>query len=272
VTPVAAATPPGPGAPSASLLPAAGPGAAGAAPGGSISAEGLVKAYGKDRVVDGVSLAVRRGEIVGLLGPNGAGKTTTFYLIVGLLSAHSGRILLDGEDLTRLPVHLRARRGIGYLAQEPSIFRKLSVRENVLAVLETMDLTPAERRQRLEKLLAELNLTALADRPGTKLSGGERRRVEIARALVRTPSFLLLDEPFVGIDPIAVAEIQSIVAGLRERGLGILITDHNVRETLSITSRAYIMYQGRILVEGTSEMLATDPQARRFYLGDKFSL
>jgi lipopolysaccharide export system ATP-binding protein len=266
---VGSATPAGAGAPGAAAVGAAP--AAGAA-GAGILAEGLVKAYGRDRVVDGVSLGVRRGEVVGLLGPNGAGKTTTFYLIVGLLSAEAGRILLDDEDLTRLPVHLRARRGIGYLAQEPSIFRKLSVRENVLAVLETMDLEPAERRRRLEKLLADLNLTALADRPGTKLSGGERRRVEIARALVRTPSFLLLDEPFVGIDPIAVAEIQSIVAGLRERGLGILITDHNVRETLSITNRAYIMYQGRILVEGTSEMLATDPQARRFYLGEKFSL
>jgi lipopolysaccharide export system ATP-binding protein len=240
--------------------------------GSGIEASGLVKAYGRQRVVDDVALAVRRGEVVGLLGPNGAGKTTTFYLIVGLLRAQAGRILLDGEDLTRLPVHLRAQRGIGYLAQEPSIFRKLTVRENVLAVLETMGLNGAERRERLGRLLGDLNLTALADRPGTKLSGGERRRVEIARALVREPSFLLLDEPFVGIDPIAVAEIQGIVAGLRERGLGILITDHSVRETLSITSRAYIMYRGRILVEGTSEELATDPQARRFYLGETFSL
>jgi lipopolysaccharide export system ATP-binding protein len=237
-----------------------------------IVAEGLGKSYGKHRVVDGVGLRVGRGEVVGLLGPNGAGKTTTFYLIVGLLGAEAGTIRLDGEDLTRLPVHLRARRGIGYLAQEPSIFRKLTVRENVLAVLETMGIDAAERRRRLDALLADLNLTALADRIGTKLSGGERRRGEIARALVRAPSFLLLDEPFVGIDPIAVAEIQGIVAALRERGLGILITDHSVRETLSITNRAYIMYQGRILVEGTAAELAEDPQARRFYLGDKFSL
>jgi lipopolysaccharide export system ATP-binding protein len=237
-----------------------------------IVAEGLVQAYGKHRVVDGVSLHVGRGEVVGLLGPNGAGKTTTFYLIVGLLSAHSGSIRLDGEDLTRLPVHLRARRGIGYLAQEPSIFRKLSVKENVLAVLETMPLSKRERGEKLAALLDEMHLTPLANRPGTKLSGGERRRVEIARALIREPSFLLLDEPFVGIDPIAVAEIQEIVARLRDRGLGILITDHNVRETLRVTSRAYIMYQGKILVEGTSEELATDPQARRFYLGEQFSL
>ena len=237
-----------------------------------IVAEGLVQAYGKHRVVDGVTLNVGRGEVVGLLGPNGAGKTTTFYLIVGLLSAQAGSILMDGEDLTRLPVHLRARRGIGYLAQEPSIFRKLTVRENVLAVLETMKISKAEREQRLGALLDELHLTPLSNRPGTKLSGGERRRVEIARALIREPSFLLLDEPFVGIDPIAVAEIQEIVARLRKRGLGILITDHNVRETLRVTNRAYIMYQGRILVEGTSEQLTTDPQARRFYLGEQFSL
>jgi len=241
-------------------------------PGGGIVAEGLVQAYGKHRVVDGVALHVGRGEVVGLLGPNGAGKTTTFYLIVGLLAAHQGTIRLDGEDLTRLPVHLRARRGIGYLAQEPSIFRKLSVRENVMAVLETLPLPKSEREAKLAALLDELHLTPLANRPGTKLSGGERRRVEIARALIREPKFLLLDEPFVGIDPIAVAEIQEIVARLRERGLGILITDHNVRETLRVTSRAYIMYQGKILVEGTSEELTTDPQARRFYLGEQFSL
>jgi lipopolysaccharide export system ATP-binding protein len=239
---------------------------------GGIVAEGLVQAYGKHRVVDGVSLNVGKGEVVGLLGPNGAGKTTTFYLIVGLLHAHSGTIRLDGEDLTRLPVHLRARRGIGYLAQEPSIFRKLSVKDNVMAVLETLPLSHKEREQKLHALLDELHLTPLADRPGTKLSGGERRRVEIARALIREPKFLLLDEPFVGIDPIAVAEIQDIVARLRGRGLGILITDHNVRETLRVTSRAYIMYQGKILVEGTSDELATDPQARRFYLGEQFSL
>ena len=240
--------------------------------GGGLVAKGLCKAYGKIRVVDGVSLYVRRGEVVGLLGPNGAGKTTTFYLIVGLLSPQEGTMEFDGEDLTRLPVHLRARKGIGYLSQEPSIFRKLSVRDNVMAVLETMDLTREEAQKRYDRLLDELHLTPLADRPGTKLSGGERRRVEIARALVRSPSFLLLDEPFVGIDPIAVAEIQEIIERLRSRGLGILITDHNVRETLRITNRSYIMYQGKILVEGTAEELATDPQARRFYLGERFSL
>jgi lipopolysaccharide export system ATP-binding protein len=239
---------------------------------GGIFAEGLVKTYGRHRVVDQVGVTVRRGEVVGLLGPNGAGKTTTFYLIVGLLAAQAGRILLDGDDVTSLPVHLRARRGIGYLAQEPSIFRRLTVRQNVLAVLETMRLSRADRKARLETLLDELHLTALGDRMGTQLSGGERRRVEIARALVREPSFLLLDEPFLGIDPIAVAEIQQIVSRLRARGLGVLITDHNVRETLRITNRAYIMYQGKILVEGTSAELAVNPEARRFYLGDEFRL
>ena len=199
----------------------------------ALVAQGLVKYYGKRRVVDDVSVTVSPGEVVGLLGPNGAGKTTTFYLIVGLLRPQAGTIRFGEEDLTDFPVYLRARRGIGYLAQEPSIFRKLTVRENVLAVLETMKISKAEREQRL---------------------GG------------------LLDEPFVGIDPIAVAEIQEIVARLRKRGLGILITDHNVRETLRVTNRAYIMYQGRILVEGTSEQLTTDPQARRFYLGEQFSL
>ena len=239
---------------------------------GGIVADELTKLYGRHKVVDGVSLRVRRGEVVGLLGPNGAGKTTTFYLIVGLLSPQRGRIQFDGHDLTRMPVHLRARQGIGYLAQEPSIFRKLTVRQNILAVLETLKLSREESRTRYETLLEELHLTPLADRPGTKLSGGERRRVEIARALVREPSFLLLDEPFVGIDPIAVSEIQDIIDRLRKRGLGILITDHNVRETLRITNRSYIMYQGRILVEGSAEELATDPQARRFYLGEQFSL
>ena len=239
---------------------------------GGIVGEMLSKSYGKHTVVDRVSIHVNRGEVVGLLGPNGAGKTTTFYLIVGLLHPGTGRILFDGDDVTRLPVHLRARRGIGYLAQEPSIFRKLSVRDNILAVLETLKLSHEEAQTRFESLLEELHLSALADRPGSKLSGGERRRVEIARALVRRPSFLLLDEPFVGIDPIAVAEIQAIIERLRVQGLGILITDHNVRETLRITNRSYIMYQGRILVEGTAQQLTTDPQARRFYLGEQFSL
>jgi lipopolysaccharide export system ATP-binding protein len=237
-----------------------------------LSAEHLIRYYGKWRVVSDVSLNVRRGECVGLLGPNGAGKTTTFYMIVGLLQPNEGRILLEGKDLTEEPVYRRARLGLGYLAQEPSIFRRLTVRENVLAVLQTLPLTKAERERRLGELLEELNLTHLADRQGQKLSGGERRRVEITRALVRQPSFMLLDEPFVGIDPIAVGEIQDIVVRLRSKGLGVLITDHNVRETLRITDRAYIMYEGRILLQGTAEELANDPKAREAYLGERFSL
>jgi lipopolysaccharide export system ATP-binding protein len=219
-----------------------------------------------------VSLQVRRGEVVGLLGPNGAGKTTSFYMIVGLLRPSEGHILLDGADITSEPMYRRARRGLGYLSQEPSIFRRLSVRDNVLAVLETMPLSPAERRSRLAELLEELNLTHLADRSASKLSGGERRRVEITRALARQPSYMLLDEPFVGIDPIAVSEIQDIVGRLRDRGLGVLITDHNVRETLRITDRAYIMYEGRILLQGTAAELAGDARAREIYLGERFSL
>ena len=246
--------------------------AAGVSPRPALVAEGLVRAYGKHRVVDEVGLTVGPGEVVGLLGPNGAGKTTTFYLIVGLLRPQAGRIRMGEEDLTDLPVYLRARRGIGYLAQEPSIFRKLSVKDNVLAVLETMDLSRAERKARLERLLDDLHLSPLADRPGTKLSGGERRRVEIARALATKPRFLLLDEPFVGIDPIAVAEIQDIIQRLKQQGLGMLITDHNVRETLRITDRASIMYQGRILVEGSAAFLMTSPEARKFYLGERFAL
>ena len=238
----------------------------------ALVAEGLVRAYGKHRVVDDVGITVEPGEVVGLLGPNGAGKTTTFYLIVGLLKPQKGRIRLGDEDLTDLPVYLRARRGIGYLAQEPSIFRKLSVKDNVLAVLESMGLDRVQRKDRLERLLGELHLTPLADRPGTKLSGGERRRVEIARALATRPRFLLLDEPFVGIDPIAVAEIQDIIQRLKQQGLGMLITDHNVRETLRITDRASIMYQGRILVEGSAAFLMTSPEARKFYLGERFAL
>jgi lipopolysaccharide export system ATP-binding protein len=240
--------------------------------GPALVAEGLVRDYGKHRVVDDVGLTVGPGEIVGLLGPNGAGKTTTFYLIVGLLKPKAGRIRLGDEDLTDLPVYLRARRGIGYLSQEPSIFRKMSVRDNVLAVLEAMGLSAAARRQRLDQLLEDLHLVPLADRMGTKLSGGERRRVEIARALATRPRFLLLDEPFVGIDPIAVAEIQDIIQRLKAEGLGMLITDHNVRETLRITDRASIMYQGRILVEGSSAFLMTSPEARKFYLGERFAL
>ena len=240
--------------------------------GEGLVAEGLVRYYGKWRVVSDVTIQVRRGEVVGLLGPNGAGKTTSFYMIVGLLTPNRGRILLEGRDITDEPVYRRARAGLGYLAQEPSIFRRLSVRDNLMAVLETMDMTRAAREARLKELLEDLNLTHLADRQAHKLSGGERRRVEITRALVRQPSFMLLDEPFVGIDPIAVAEIQDIVRRLRARGLGVLITDHNVRETLSITNRAYIMYEGRILLQGSAEDLANDPRAREIYLGERFRL
>ena len=240
--------------------------------GEGLVAENLIRYYGKWRVVSDVTIQVRRGEVVGLLGPNGAGKTTSFYMIVGLLKPNQGRILLEGRDLTDEPVYKRARSGLGYLAQEPSIFRRLSVRDNLMAVLETMDMTRAEREARLKELMQDLNLTHLADRQAHKLSGGERRRVEITRALVRQPSFMLLDEPFVGIDPIAVAEIQDIVRRLRERGLGVLITDHNVRETLSITNRAYIMYEGRILLQGSAEDLANDPRAREIYLGERFRL
>jgi lipopolysaccharide export system ATP-binding protein len=235
-------------------------------------AENLERYYGKWRVVSEVTIHVRRGEVVGLLGPNGAGKTTSFYMIVGLLQPNQGRILLDGKDITREPMYRRARMGLGYLAQEPSIFRRLTVRDNVMAVLETMPLSRDEREERLKGLLAELNLTGLADRTATKLSGGERRRVEITRALARRPHFMLLDEPFVGIDPIAVSEIQDIVARLRDRGIGVLITDHNVRETLRITDRAYIMYEGRILLQGTATELASNPRAREIYLGERFRL
>jgi lipopolysaccharide export system ATP-binding protein len=232
----------------------------------------LERYYGHWKVVDRVTVDVQRGQVVGLLGPNGAGKTTTFYLIVGLLRVDGGRIEVDGKDITRAPMHVRARMGIGYLAQEPSIFRRLTVRENILAVLETLRLSSKERAERLSSLLEELNIAHLADRKGYNLSGGERRRVEITRALVTRPGFLLLDEPFVGIDPIAVAEIQDIVTRLKQKGLGILITDHNVRETLSTTDRAYIMFEGKILLQGTSRELAQDPVARQIYLGERFRL
>jgi lipopolysaccharide export system ATP-binding protein len=237
-----------------------------------IEARGVTKRFGDVDALAGLDLVAESGHVTALLGPNGAGKTTSFYMIVGLLRPASGHILLDGEDITDEPVYRRARMGLGYLAQEPSIFRRLTVRENILAVLETMKLTRDEREERLKQLLEELNLTHLADRQAHKLSGGERRRVEITRALVRRPSFMLLDEPFVGIDPIAVSEIQDIVARLRETGLGVLITDHNVRETLRITDRAYIMYEGRILLQGSAEQLAGDPRAREIYLGDRFTL
>jgi lipopolysaccharide export system ATP-binding protein len=232
----------------------------------------LTKSYGGRTVVRGVSLEVNSGEVVGLLGPNGAGKTTTFYLTVGLTVPDSGRVILDGEDVTDDPMYVRARKGIGYLPQEPSIFRGLSVEQNILAILETLDLDAAARQARLKELLAELNLTPLAQAPAYTLSGGERRRAEITRALVISPRFILLDEPFAGIDPIAVTEIQKIIFHLKERGIGVLITDHNVRETLRITDRAYIVHDGVIFRSGTPESLAADDDVRRIYLGSDFRL
>ena len=232
----------------------------------------LVKRYGKWTVVNEVSLDVGQGEVVGLLGPNGAGKTTTFYMIVGLLKPDAGSVMIDSENVTETPVFRRARMGIGYLSQEPSIFRKLTVRENIMSILETMNYGREEREERLQSLMAELGVAHLAGRKAYQLSGGERRRVEISRALVSNPSFMLLDEPFVGIDPIAVAEIQEIVAKLKQRGIGVLITDHSVRETLSATDRAYVMFEGRILLSGSAQELANDPLARKMYLGEKFRL
>jgi lipopolysaccharide export system ATP-binding protein len=232
----------------------------------------LTKSYGGRTVVKGVNLEVQSGEIVGLLGPNGAGKTTTFYMTVGLTAPDSGRVELDGRDLTDDPMYVRARRGIGYLPQEPSIFRGLTVEQNILAILETLDLDSAARRTRLRELLAELNLTPLAKAPAYTLSGGERRRAEITRALVVSPKFILLDEPFAGIDPIAVADIQKIIFHLRDRGIGVLITDHNVRETLRITDRAYIVHGGVIFKSGTPAGLAADQDVRRIYLGTEFRL
>jgi lipopolysaccharide export system ATP-binding protein len=232
----------------------------------------LTKSYGGRTVVGGVSLDVSSGEIVGLLGPNGAGKTTTFYMTVGLTAPDSGRVELDGHDVTDDPMYIRARKGIGYLPQEPSIFRGLTVEQNLLAILETMGLDGATRRARLRELLGELNLTPLAQSPAHTLSGGERRRAEITRALVISPKFILLDEPFAGIDPIAVSDIQKIIFHLKERGIGVLITDHNVRETLRITDRAYIVHGGVIFKSGTPESLADDAEVRRIYLGTDFRL
>ena len=240
--------------------------------GSRLESQHLVKAYKGRRVVNNVSLELAQGEIVGLLGPNGAGKTTSFYMITGLIRPDEGQITLDGRDITALPMYLRARAGIGYLAQEPSIFRKLTVEENVLAILETLPIDAAERARRLEALLDELAIKHLRKQKAYQLSGGERRRLEITRALVTSPQYLLLDEPFTGIDPIAIGDIQEIVARLKERGIGILITDHNVRETLAITDRAYILYDGKILVSGTAKEIASDPVAREIYLGEKFSL
>ena len=237
-----------------------------------LEVKNLVKSYDGKPVVRGVSIEVKRGEIVGLLGPNGAGKTTTFYMIVGIIPPNKGKIIFDSEDITGLPIHERARFGIGYLSQEPSIFRKLTVEENILAILETLPISKQERTLRLKSLLEELKIAHLAKHRAFTLSGGERRRLEITRALVTNPSFILLDEPFSGIDPIVVSEAQEIIKELRAKGLGILLTDHNVRETLSITDRAYLIAEGKILISGTAKDLIDNPQARQIYLGEKFRM
>ena len=237
-----------------------------------LATEKLVKEYRQRRVVNGVSITVAAGEIVGLLGPNGAGKTTTFNMVVGVIKPDDGAVKFQARDITRLPMHLRARLGMGYLTQEPSIFRKLTVEQNILAILETCRLGRAERAMRLKYLLDELDMSGLAKSMAYTLSGGEKRRLEITRALVTSPTLLLLDEPFSGIDPLAVYEVQKIVRRLKERGLGILITDHNVRETLKLIDRGYIIHKGQVLVEGTAEFLANDPKAREIYLGPEFNL
>ncbi len=239
----------------------------------TLSTVGLGKAYRNRRVVSEISLRIDQGEVVGLLGPNGAGKTTTFYMIVGLVAPDQGSILVNGADITGVPMYLRARNcGISYLPQEPSVFRKLSVEDNILAVLETQRLTWETRRGKMEQLIDQLGLEKIRRSPGYALSGGERRRVEIARCLCINPSFILLDEPFSGIDPIAVLDLQKIIFDLKERGIGVLMTDHNVRETLSVTDRAYIVNEGRIFRSGTPEQLATDNEVRRVYLGESFQL
>lgn len=237
-----------------------------------LEAVDLVKQYGQRTVVNGISVAINCGEIVGILGPNGAGKTTTFYMLVGLVKPNDGQVFFRGDDVTRMPVYKRARIGIGYLAQEASIFRKLTVEENVLAILETLPLTVSQRQKRCEELLESLSLTKVARQRAYTLSGGERRKLEIARALVREPAVLMLDEPFSGVDPLAVNDIQTIIRGLRDRGLGIVITDHNVRETLSVVDRAYLVYEGKVLCQGTSEELISDERAKEFYLGRSFRM
>ncbi|HOX54645.1 MAG: LPS export ABC transporter ATP-binding protein [Candidatus Omnitrophica bacterium] len=237
-----------------------------------LETNGLAKAYDGRKVVDGVSFSIKRGEIVGLLGPNGAGKTTIFYMIVGIIPAEAGKIFFDQTDITRLAIHDRCRLGMGYLPQDASIFRKLSVEDNILAILETLNISRTERNRRLRKLLNELNIAHLAKNKAYTLSGGERRRLEITRALVTNPSFILLDEPFSGIDPIIVADAQEIIKELKAKGLGILLTDHNVRETLSITDRAYLIAEGKILISGSAEQLINEPKARQIYLGEKFKM
>ncbi|MDE3099641.1 MAG: LPS export ABC transporter ATP-binding protein [Verrucomicrobiota bacterium] len=245
---------------------------AGAAEGPLLTTEGLAKEYRGKRVVDGVSVSVSAGEIVGLLGPNGAGKTTTFNMVVGIVKPDAGMVKFCGRDIARLPMHQRARRGIGYLTQEPSVFRKLTAANNILAILETCRMTREERNIRLKYLLEELDLASVANHKAFLLSGGEKRRLEITRALVTNPKLLLLDEPFSGIDPIAVYEVQKIVRRLKTQGMGILITDHNVRETLKLIDRGYIIHKGQVLVEGSAEFLANDPKAREIYLGPEFNL
>jgi len=237
-----------------------------------LKCEALTKSFRRRKVVDHVSLEIEGGEVVGLLGPNGAGKTTIFYMIVGLLRPDAGVLSLNGEEITHLPMYLRARKGIGYLPQEPSVFRKLTVEENLMAILETLPLSKEEKRDRLEALLKELGLTPLRKQKAFSLSGGERRRVEITRALVLSPSFILLDEPFAGIDPIAVLDIQAIIRQLKTKNIGIIITDHNVRETLGVCDRAYILNEGVLLESGTPEEIARSPRARKIYLGDRFQL
>jgi lipopolysaccharide export system ATP-binding protein len=238
----------------------------------TLRSENLVKTYRKRTVVNNVSINVKQGEVVGLLGPNGAGKTTTFYMTVGMVTPDSGKVFLDDTEITSVAMYKRARMGLGYLPQEASVFRKMTVEENLLAVLQMMDLHTAERRRRCDELMNDFSITQIARSKGYMLSGGERRRTEIARALATEPKFILLDEPFAGIDPIAVEEIMKIVAGLKQRGIGVLVTDHNVHETLSITDRAYLLFEGKILMSGTAETLANDTEARKLYLGEKFKL
>ena len=237
-----------------------------------IETKQLVKTYGQRNVVNGVDLRIRAGEVVGLLGPNGAGKTTTFYMIVGLVPATAGQVMLDGADITGLRMHQRARRGVGYLPQEASVFRKLSVEDNILAIAESIGVPRGERRALVHKQLEELHLGQVAKQKAFTLSGGERRRLEIARALVSKPKFLLMDEPFAAIDPISVSEVQKIILELKSQGIGVIVTDHNVRETLRIVDRAYLIHEGRVLSEGTSDFLIRDEQARKFYLGEGFNL
>lgn len=237
-----------------------------------LRSEDLVKIYGKRRVVNNVSLQVKQGEIVGLLGPNGAGKTTSFYMITGLISPNAGNIYLDDKKITTLAMYKRARLGMAYLPQEASIFRKLTVEENLLAIMQSLGFSRSERKRKAEGLMEELRITHIAKNRGYNLSGGERRRTEIARALVNNPKFILLDEPFAGVDPIAVQDIQNIIVSLKQKDIGILITDHNVHETLSITDHAYLLFEGKVLKEGDSEFLANDPEARKLYLGEQFQL